>query len=81
MFDENEYCIDISTRCSVYRYNQIKYLNYHNNKQFSYCFIDPFDYSYNPGSYMIRNSYQEEKFRKEMENAIKNIVDCKSIFK
>jgi hypothetical protein len=80
LFDENEYCIDISNRHTVYRYNQIKYLNYYNNKHFVYCFIDPFDYSYNPGSYFIKNSYQEEKFRKELENAIRNILECRSIF-
>lgn len=80
-FDEKEYIIDISTEEIMYRYNDIDYLNYGLNYKslVTYCFVDPIDYSYNPGAYFIRNSEAHRKLINEMQNALKKIMNKKFI--
>lgn len=83
LFNEMDYCIDITDLEYVYRFNEITYLNKSTmNKRglFVYCFIDPIDYSYNPGQYFFKGTSQETNYRDEIRFAIKNILNNKSIF-
>jgi DNA polymerase sigma len=83
LFNEMDYCIDITDLDYVYRFNEILYLNKSNmNKRglFVYCFIDPIDCTYNPGQYFSKGTSQETNYRDEMRIAIKNILSNKSIF-
>ena len=46
----------------------------------AYCFIDMFDYTYNPGGYMSEDSPEYNDFREEMKKAIKMILEGKVEF-
>ena len=82
MFNYNEYCIDISNPKLCFRLDECKYLTsfIKGNKNAAYCIIDMFDYTYNPGSYMEIDSPEHDKFKTEMENAIKYILEGKLDF-
>jgi DNA polymerase sigma len=83
MFNEIDYCIDINSNQCIYRYNEITYLNESKIKKkalLKYCFLDPFDTSYNPGAYFIKNSSQDRIFSEEMKRAIQSILKNRSIF-
>ena len=82
MFNYNEYCIDISNPKLCFRLDECKYLTsfIKGNKKAAYCIIDMFDYTYNPGSYMEIDSPEHKKFKMEMENAIKYILEGKLDF-
>ena len=82
MFNNNEYCIDISNTKLCFRLDECKYLTsfVKGNKKAAYCIIDMFDYTYNPGSYMEIDSEEHIKFETEMENAIKYILEGKLDF-
>ena len=58
IFNEDEYCIDISNKKLTYRFNESFLSSFvtKNNRLSAYCFIDMFDYTYNPGSYMEYDS-------------------------
>ena len=82
VFNNNEYCIDISNTKLCFRLDECKYLTsfIKGNKKAAYCIIDMFDYTYNPGSYMEIDSEEHNKFKNEMENAIKYIFEGKLDF-
>ena len=82
LFNNNEYCVDISSKKLCFRLDEAKYLTslVRDNKKAAYCIIDMFDYTYNPGAYMEINSSEHDKFKTEMENAIKMILEGKIDF-
>ena len=82
MFNSEEYCIDISNQKLCFRLDDAKYLNdfVKGSGKAAYCIIDMFDYTYNPGSYMEYNSVEHLKFKGEMENAIKMLLEGKIDF-
>ena len=82
LFNNDEYCIDISNKKLCFRLDEAKYLNefVKGNKKSAYCIIDMFDYTYNPGSYMEMDSDEHKKFKQEMESAIKMILEGKVDF-
>ena len=77
LFNENDYCIDISNNKVTFRYNDAKYLNYfeEKNKISVYCFIDMFDYTYNPGSYMDRNSTPHKLYIKKLKKSLIQLLN------
>jgi DNA polymerase sigma len=77
LFNENDYCIDISNDKLTFRYNEVKYLNYfeERNKISVYCFIDMFDYTYNPGSYMDRNSTPHKLYIKKLKKSLIQLLN------
>ena len=77
LFNEDDYCIDISNDKLTFRYYEAKYLNYFNerNKLSVYCFIDMFDYTYNPGSYMDKNSTPHKLFIKKLEKSLAQLLN------
>ena len=82
IFNNNEYCIDISNTKLCFRLDECKYLTsfIKGNNKAAYCIIDMFDYTYNPGSYMEIDSDEHNKFKSEMEKAIKYILEGKLDF-
>jgi hypothetical protein len=83
LFNEMDYCIDISLEDVIFRNNDVKYLNYF-YEQTAYCIIDPYDYTYNPGGYMKKKGDNFRTFKEEMESVLEkvtNIHGCKNIFK
>ena len=83
LFNNEEYCIDISEKKLCFRVDEAKYLDEFvkgNNTKSAYCIIDMFDYTYNPGSYMEMDSEEHKTFKMEMENAIKMILEGKVDF-
>jgi len=83
LFNNEEYCIDISDKKLCFRVDEAKYLDEFvkgNNTKSAYCIIDMFDYTYNPGSYMEMDSEEHKIFKMEMENAIKMILEGKVDF-
>ena len=82
LFDEKQYCIDISNENNTFRYDEAKYLSYSidQNKLSAYCFIDMFDYTYNPGAYMRDNSYNHENYIRVLKESLKSLLGGKSIF-
>ena len=72
LFDENNYCIDISNKRLIFRNLEARYLNYllSNNNYSTYCFIDMFDYTYNPGAYMVIKSSNESLFRRKIRKSL-----------
>ena len=82
MFNNEEYCIDINNKKLCFRVEEAKYLNdfVKGNRKAAYCIIDMFDYTYNPGSYMEIDSEEHKKFKEEMENGIKMILEGKIDF-
>ena len=77
LFNENDYCIDICNFKLTFRYNEAKYLNYleERNKISVYCFIDMFDYTYNPGSYMDRNSTPHKLYVKKLKKSLIQLLN------
>ena len=83
IFNNEEYCIDISNKKLCFRVDEATYLNEFikgSKKKSAYCMIDMFDYTYNPGSYMEMDSEEHRIFKTEMENAIKMILEGKVDF-
>jgi len=77
LFNENDYCIDIANDKFTFRFNEAKYLNFfeERNKISVYCFIDMFDYSYNPGSYMDRDSTPHKLFVKKLKKSLMQLLN------
>ena len=77
LFNENDYCIDINNDKLTFRYNDAKYLNYfgEKNKVSVYCFIDMFDYTYNPGCYMDRNSTPHKLYIKKLQKSLIQLLN------
>ena len=77
LFNEDDYCIDINNDKLTFRYYEAIYLNYFNdrNKLSVYCFIDMFDYTYNPGSYMDKNSTPHKLFKKKLEKSLIQLLN------
>ena len=77
LFNEDDYCIDINNDKLTFRYYEAKYLNYFHerNKLSVYCFIDMFDYTYNPGSYMDKNSTPHKLFKKKLEKSLIQLLN------
>ena len=77
LFNEDDYCIDISNDKLTFRYYEAKYLNYFHerNKVSVYCFIDMFDYTYNPGSYMDKGSTPHYLFKKKLEKSLAQLLN------
>ena len=83
IFNGEEYCIDISNKRLTYRFNDAKYLSSFvsgTNKLSAYCFIDMFDYTYNPGSYMEINSSEHHKFKDVLKESIGQLLEGKEDF-
>jgi hypothetical protein len=75
IFNESCYCIDVASKNLVYRYEEVKYLNKgDNNKNSVYCFIDMFDYTYNPGAYFKENTYEHDRFKKVMIKTLEQVL-------
>ena len=77
LFNEEDYCIDICNDKLTFRYYEAKYLNFFDerNPRSVYCFIDMFDYTYNPGSYMDRNSTPHKLFIKKLEKSLVQLLN------
>ena len=77
LFNEDDYCIDISNDKLTFRYYEAKYLNYFHdrNKVSAYCFIDMFDYTYNPGSYMDKDSTPHSLYKKKLEKSLAQLLN------
>ncbi len=71
IFSEEIYCIDISNEKLIERKEKINYMNFTKNQKCFYCFIDMFDYSYNPGGYL----YNYDNYKEIKENMKKSIED------
>ena len=82
LFRGEDYCIDIRSKKLVYRYNEATFLNYKNghNRISAYCFIDMFDYTYNPGSYMGFESAQHRIFKDVLTESIQQLLEGKQEF-
>ena len=82
LFDEKRYCIDISNENNTFRYDEAKYLSYSvdQSKLSAYCFIDMFDYTYNPGAYMKENSFPHDNYLRVLKESVKSLLEGKSIF-
>ena len=83
LFNGEEYCIDISNKRLTFRFNEAKYLNSFitgNNKLSAYCFIDMFDYTYNPGSYMENDSNEHSIFKDVLKESIEQLLEGKKEF-
>ena len=81
-FKEEDYCIDISNKRLTLRYNEAKYLtsSVRENKFSAYCFIDMFDYTYNPGSYMLDDTYEHRRFKDILKESIQQLLEGKQEF-
>ena len=81
-FKEEDYCIDISNKRLTLRNNEAKYLtsSVRENKFSAYCFIDMFDYTYNPGSYMLDDSYEHRRFKDILKESIQQLLEGKQEF-
>ena len=77
LFPEDDYCIDITNEKLIFRYNEASYLNYFGgrNKTSVFCFIDMFDHTYNPGSYMNKDSTPHILFRKKIKRSIVQLLN------
>ena len=77
LFNEDDYCIDISNDKLTFRFYEAKYLNYfkEKNKVSVYCFIDMFDYTYNPGSYMDKDSTPHYLYKKKLERSLAQLLN------
>ena len=51
-----------------------------NNKLSAYCFIDMFDYTYNPGSYMEIDSNEHSIFKDVLKESIEQLLEGKKEF-
>ena len=80
LFDEDIYCIDISSEKQIERKEKIEYMNSSKKSKCAYCFIDMFDYSYNPGSYMNSKSSEHNQMKEQMKKGINDILNGNNIF-
>ena len=82
IFNEEEYCIDISNKRLTYRFNESFLSSFvaKNNRLSAYCFIDMFDYTYNPGSYMEYDSVEHKKFKEVLKESIEQLLEGKDDF-
>ena len=82
LFKEEDYCIDISNKRFTFRYNEAKYLTSFivGNYNSAYCFIDMFDYTYNPGSYMENGSSEHIKFKEVLKESFEQLLEGKKEF-
>ena len=82
LFSGEDYCIDISSKRLTYRYNEAFFLNTKKgyNKITAYCFIDMFDYTYNPGRYMEYESSQHQIFKDVLKESIQQLLEGKKDF-
>ena len=82
IFNGEDYCIDISNKRLTFRYKEAKYLTSFiiGNNISAYCFIDMFDYTYNPGSYMENGSSEHMQFRDVLYESIKQLLEGKKAF-
>ena len=83
LFNEEEYYIDINNKRLSFRFNEAKYLNSFvsgKNKLSAYSFIDMFDYTYNPGSYMEANSSEHILFKDTLKISIEQLLEGKTDF-
>ena len=82
IFNEEEYCIDISNKRLTYRFNESFLSSFvaKNNRLSAYCFIDMFDYTYNPGSYMEYDSVEHKKFKEVLKESIEQLLEGKNDF-
>ena len=82
IFNEEEYCIDISNKRLTYRFNESFLSSFvaKNNRLSAYCFIDMFDYTYNPGSYMEYDSDEHKKFKEVLKESIEQLLEGKNDF-
>ena len=82
IFNEDEYCIDISNKRLTYRFNESFLSSFLNkkNRLSAYCFIDMFDYTYNPGSYMEYNSDEHKMFKRVLKESIEQLLEGKDDF-
>ena len=46
----------------------------------AYCFIDMFDYTYNPGSYMVNGSIKHSNFKDVLKQSIEQLLEGKKEF-
>ena len=82
LFNEADYCIDISNKRLIYRFNEALFLNTKDGdkKITAYCFIDMFDYTYNPGNYMEVDSTQHRIFKDILKESIQQLLEGKKEF-
>ena len=82
LFNEEEYCIDITNKRLIYRFNEDKYLTSYIDgyKLSAYCFIDMFDYTYNPGMYMKKGSIEHLTFKEVLKESIEQLLEGKKDF-
>ena len=77
LFPEDDYCIDITNEKLIFRCHEAEYLNYFGgrNKTSTFCIIDMFDHTYNPGSYMNKDSTPHILFRKKIKRSIVQLLN------
>ena len=82
LFNEDEYCIDISNQKYTFRFKEDTYLtsSVKESKLSAYVFIDMFDYTYNPGSYMLMNSSEYDIFKNVLKESIEQLLEGKKEF-
>ena len=82
LFNETQYCIDISNKKFTFRYNEAKYLtsSIKENRLSAYCLIDMFDYTYNPGSYMGMGTTEHDTFKDVLKESIEQLLEGKKEF-
>ena len=82
LFNEDEYCIDISNQKYTFRFKEDTYLtsSVKESKLSAYVFIDMFDYTYNPGSYMSMNSPEYDIFKNVLKESIEQLLEGKKEF-
>lgn len=80
IFNNDKYYVDIRTEEINFRYNDFDPNT--NKKSFNNVFsiVDPFDLTYNPGSYFNKNFSQEKIFNNAIINTLKSIVNQEDIF-
>ena len=81
IFNEKDYCIDISNEKIIERKDKINYMNYTKGSKCFYCFIDMFDYSYNPGGYYYSNSDKVNKIKDHMKKSLEDMFNGINIFR
>ena len=82
LFNEGEYCIDISNKKFTFRFNEAKFLasSIREYNYSAYCFIDMFDYTYNPGCYMGMGTNEHETFKIVLKESIEQLLEGKKEF-
>ena len=82
LFNGDEYCIDISNQKYTFRFKEDTYLtsSVKENKLSAYVFIDMFDYTYNPGSYMLMSSSEHDTFKDVLKESIEQLLEGKKEF-